>query len=107
LKTDGYCVLGVDRENDLGADTLLEAMDRAQVDRAAIAPVDRRLRSKQNRRHPECGFYFFVRFSRLTCRFLAGKKLCHILMNCEAELPLRLDCPSRRDCRGKDRGGGL
>ena len=40
---DGYCVLGVDREYDLTADALLTAMDRAGVDRAVIAPVDRYL----------------------------------------------------------------
>lgn len=40
---DGYCVLGVDREYDLTADALLQGMDRARVDRAVIAPVDRYL----------------------------------------------------------------
>jgi uncharacterized protein len=40
---DGYCVLGVDREYDLTAAALLQAMDLAGVDRAVIAPVDRYL----------------------------------------------------------------
>ena len=38
---DGYCTLGVDREYDLTDGELLVAMDRAGVDRAVIAPVDR------------------------------------------------------------------
>jgi predicted TIM-barrel fold metal-dependent hydrolase len=40
---DAYCVLGVDREYDLTAPALVQAMDRAGVDRAVIAPVDRYL----------------------------------------------------------------
>ncbi len=40
---DAYCVLGVDREYDLTAGTLVEAMDEAEVDRAIVAPVDRSL----------------------------------------------------------------
>ncbi len=40
---DAYCSLGVDREYDLTEKSLLEAMDRAQVARAVIAPVDRYL----------------------------------------------------------------
>ncbi len=46
---DGYCVLGVDREYDLTAEALLQAMDTAGVDRAVIAPVDRWL-AVDNRR---------------------------------------------------------
>ena len=38
---DGYCTLGVDREYDLTESALLQAMDRASVERAVIAPVDR------------------------------------------------------------------
>jgi predicted TIM-barrel fold metal-dependent hydrolase len=38
---DAYCTLGVDREYDLTAGVLIEAMDAAEVDRAVIAPVDR------------------------------------------------------------------
>ncbi|MFC1525790.1 amidohydrolase family protein [Candidatus Latescibacterota bacterium] len=38
---DGYCTLGVDREFDLTEEGLLRDMDRAQVSRAVIAPVDR------------------------------------------------------------------
>lgn len=34
---DGYCVLGVDREYDLTAPALLEAMDRAGVAAAVRA----------------------------------------------------------------------
>ncbi|MDP6775431.1 MAG: amidohydrolase family protein [Candidatus Latescibacteria bacterium] len=41
MTVDGYCTLGVDREFDLTEDGLLEAMDRAEVDRAVIVPVDR------------------------------------------------------------------
>lgn len=41
IKIDGYCVLGVDREYELREYDLLKAMDRAEVDRAVIAPVDR------------------------------------------------------------------
>jgi predicted TIM-barrel fold metal-dependent hydrolase len=41
MKIDGYCTLGVDREYDLTVHVLLEAMDKASVDRAVIAPVDR------------------------------------------------------------------
>jgi predicted TIM-barrel fold metal-dependent hydrolase len=40
---DGYCTLGVDREYDLDAAGLLAALDRAGVERAVIAPVDRLL----------------------------------------------------------------
>ncbi len=40
---DAYCVLGVDREYDLTAAMLVEAMDEAEVDRAVVAPVDRSL----------------------------------------------------------------
>lgn len=40
---DGYCVLGVDREYDLTAEALLQAMDAAGVAQAVIAPVDRYL----------------------------------------------------------------
>jgi uncharacterized protein len=38
---DGYATIGLDREYDLTAGGLLESMDRAGVDRAVIAPVDR------------------------------------------------------------------
>jgi predicted TIM-barrel fold metal-dependent hydrolase len=41
MTVDGYCTLGVDREYDLTDAALLRAMDRAEVDRAVIAPVDR------------------------------------------------------------------
>ena len=41
MTVDGYCALGVDREFDLTEDGLLDAMDRAEVDRAVIVPVDR------------------------------------------------------------------
>ncbi|MBT4497388.1 MAG: amidohydrolase family protein, partial [Gemmatimonadetes bacterium] len=41
MTIDGYCTLGVDREYDLTEDALLEAMDRADVERAVIAAVDR------------------------------------------------------------------
>jgi hypothetical protein len=40
---DAYCTLGIDREYNLTAETLIEAMDTARVDRAVIAPVDRSL----------------------------------------------------------------
>jgi predicted TIM-barrel fold metal-dependent hydrolase len=40
---DGYCTLGVDREYDLTEAALLKAMDKSNVDRAIIAPVDRYL----------------------------------------------------------------
>ena len=43
MTIDGYCTLGVDREYDLTPSDLLAAMDRAGVDRAVIAPVDRLL----------------------------------------------------------------
>jgi len=38
---DGYCTIGVDREFNLTESALLEAMDRAGVDWAVIAPTDR------------------------------------------------------------------
>ena len=41
MNIDGYCTLGVDREFDLTESALLELMDRAQVDRAVVASVDR------------------------------------------------------------------
>ena len=41
MTIDGYCTLGVDREYDLTEGALLEAMDRAGVERAVIATVDR------------------------------------------------------------------
>ncbi len=41
MRIDGYCTLGVDREYDLTVHFLLEAMDKASVDRAVVAPVDR------------------------------------------------------------------
>ena len=41
MTIDGYCTLGVDREYDLTEGALLEAMDRAGVERAVIAAVDR------------------------------------------------------------------
>ncbi len=43
MTIDGYCTLGVDREYDLTASDLLYGMDRAGVERAVIAPVDRLL----------------------------------------------------------------
>jgi len=43
MNVDACCTLGVDREYDLTADALLNAMDAARVDRAVIAPVDRHL----------------------------------------------------------------
>jgi uncharacterized protein len=43
MTIDGYCTLGVDREYDLTEDALLEAMDRAHVERGVIAAVDRYL----------------------------------------------------------------
>lgn len=43
MNIDGYCTLGVDREYDLTESALLQAMDRAEVDRAVIASVDRLL----------------------------------------------------------------
>lgn len=43
MTIDGYCTLGVDREYDLTGSALLYGMDRAGVDRAVIAPVDRHL----------------------------------------------------------------
>ena len=43
MNIDGYVTVGVDREYDLTADALLAAMDRAEVERAVIAPVDRYL----------------------------------------------------------------
>jgi len=41
MNIDGYCTLGVDREYTLTESALLQAMDRAEVDRAVIASVDR------------------------------------------------------------------
>ncbi len=41
MTIDGYCTLGGDREYDLTEGALLEAMDRAGVERAVIATVDR------------------------------------------------------------------
>lgn len=49
MTIDGYCVVGRDREYDLTAAALLRAMDRAGVERAVIAPVDRCL-AVDNRR---------------------------------------------------------
>jgi predicted TIM-barrel fold metal-dependent hydrolase len=43
MNIDCYCVLGIDREYDLTAVALLNAMDLAGVNRAVIAPVDRYL----------------------------------------------------------------
>ena len=43
MTIDGYCTLGVDREFDLTAKALLDAMDAAEVERAMIAPPDRAL----------------------------------------------------------------
>lgn len=40
---DAYCTLGVDREYDLTARALIDAMDAARVERAVVAPVDRAL----------------------------------------------------------------
>jgi len=40
---DAYCALGVDREYDLVAERLLDEMDKAAVDRAVVAPIDRNL----------------------------------------------------------------
>ncbi|MDD5677201.1 MAG: amidohydrolase family protein [Kiritimatiellae bacterium] len=40
MNIDGYCVLGVEREFDLTAETLLAALDAAKVDCAVIAPAD-------------------------------------------------------------------
>lgn len=41
MTIDGYCTLGVDREYDLTETALLNALDRARVERAVIAPPDR------------------------------------------------------------------
>ncbi len=41
MTIDGYCTLGIDREFDLTASRLLSQLDRAGVDRAVVAPVDR------------------------------------------------------------------
>jgi predicted TIM-barrel fold metal-dependent hydrolase len=41
MTIDGYTTLGVDREFDLTAPDLIDAMDRSEVDRAVIAAVDR------------------------------------------------------------------
>lgn len=41
MTIDGYCTLGVDREYDLTDSLLLESMDKAEVERAVIAPPDR------------------------------------------------------------------
>ncbi len=43
MTIDGYCTLGEDREYDLDEAGLLAAMDRAGVERAVIAPVERLL----------------------------------------------------------------
>lgn len=43
LKIDCYCALGIDREFDLTADTLLALLDKADVERAVIAPTDRQM----------------------------------------------------------------
>ena len=40
---DAYCTLGIDREYDLVAERLLQEMERARVDRAVVAPIDRNL----------------------------------------------------------------
>ena len=41
MTIDGYCTLGVDREYDLTETALLNAMDRARVERAVVVPPDR------------------------------------------------------------------
>jgi uncharacterized protein len=41
MTIDAYCTIGTDREYDLAPETLLAALDRAEVERAIIAPVDR------------------------------------------------------------------
>lgn len=43
MTIDAYCTLGLDREYDLTAEALVEAMDAARLDRAVVAPVDRSL----------------------------------------------------------------
>jgi predicted TIM-barrel fold metal-dependent hydrolase len=41
MTIDGYVALGVDREYDLTPEDLIRTMDRSEVERAVIAPVDR------------------------------------------------------------------
>jgi predicted TIM-barrel fold metal-dependent hydrolase len=43
MTIDAYCTLGMDREYDLVAERLLPEMEKAGVDRAVVAPVDRNL----------------------------------------------------------------
>lgn len=43
MKIDCYCAVGIDREFNLTAKKLLKAMDKAGVEMAVIAPVDRYL----------------------------------------------------------------
>jgi predicted TIM-barrel fold metal-dependent hydrolase len=43
MTIDAYCALGIDREYDLVAERLIEEMDKAAVDRAVVAPIDRNL----------------------------------------------------------------
>lgn len=41
MNIDCYCAVGIDREFNLTEKKLIEAMDKAEVDMAVIAPVDR------------------------------------------------------------------
>jgi uncharacterized protein len=43
MMVDGYCTPGTERETRLPAQRLLEAMDRAGIDRAVVAPEDREI----------------------------------------------------------------
>jgi predicted TIM-barrel fold metal-dependent hydrolase len=43
VRIDAYCTVGVDREYNLTAESLLRRMDAAGVSRAVIAPVDRQM----------------------------------------------------------------
>ena len=54
MKIDAYCTIGVDREYNLTASGLLDAMDRAYVDRAVIAPVDRCLAVRNQEGNDAC-----------------------------------------------------
>ena len=46
MTIDGYCTIGIDREYDLSPDDLIRHLDKAEVDRAVIAPPDRFLAVK-------------------------------------------------------------
>jgi len=59
MNIDGYCALGVNREYDLTAPLLLQSMEKAGIDRAVIAPVDRYL-AVENRK----GNDFILKASR-------------------------------------------